>query len=177
MRQHFYYFKQIMKKSCLTLFFLIFLYNIGENATRKTYNLPIYNNFSTVLTDTIIPGEKKAKTIKSETQKRSKSIQSKDYSYGKNNLLSFLFATLAVFCLVLLIALIPLNLPFLYILLYIVHAGFVVMSFFKGLKGIKEEKMKILGYIGLLTSGCFSLSLIFGLFYLSVIVILFILGG
>jgi VIT1/CCC1 family predicted Fe2+/Mn2+ transporter len=168
---------QIMKKIWICAIFCLFANTAGNSAVQiyEPYinNLPFIQSFK----DTMPSDSLTTKKLMQKAPIRNKSVQSKDYHYGKYNLLSFIFAMLSVFCLVLLFAIIPLQLSVVMVFLYLLHAVFIVLSFLKGLKGIKETKMKILGYIGLITSSCFGLTLLFGIGYLALILLLFILGG
>lgn len=166
-----------MKKIWICTIYCLFVCTAG-NSIVQLYR-PYINNFPYIQSfrDTLPSDSLTTKELMQKAPIRNKSVQLKDYHYGKNNLLSFIYAVISVFCLVLMIAIIPLQLSVVMVFLYLLHAVFIVISFLKGLKGIKETKMKILGYIGLITSGCFGMLLVFGLLYMSLIAILLILSG
>lgn len=177
----FFSLQHCMKKTRLTILLVVFIFSIGNNAVRKTDNYPI-NGYQLAenFIDTI-PGEESQPTkdiyFSPKVSKRTKSVQAKDYAYGKNNLLSFIFAVLSIFCMVLFVATVPLQLPVLMVILYIGHATFLVLSFLKGLKGLKEKKMNILGLLGIIYSSCFGFSMLIGLAVLAFSLLILLLGG
>lgn len=158
-----------MKIAVLLVFFAFVCFTPGENAVRNAGNTAYF-----LVADTIAPLP--IDSIPHPTV-RSKSVQSRDYSYGKNNLLSFVYAVLSVFCLILFFFIGPLNWVPVMIILYAGHIGFSVLGLLKGIKGIKEKKMRILGYAGLITSGCFGVTLLIGLATLALSLFIFLLGG